>query len=70
MAFGGSCTPLEDDVTFLGDSHTHTCDLLGRHFDVLALYLYVGGYFGGHLRPIHLVSWIYYILGAFREIRH
>ena len=49
VAFGGSYTPLEDDVTFLGDSHTYACDLLRRHFDVLALYFYVGGYFGGRL---------------------
>jgi hypothetical protein len=59
----------EDDVTSLGDSHTHTCDLLRRRFHVLALYFYVGGYFGGRPRPIHLVSWIYCILGASREVK-
>jgi hypothetical protein len=56
--------PLEEMTSpSFGDLYTHTCDFLEDILMYLAFYLYVGGYFGGRLRPIHLVSWIYVFRG-------
>jgi hypothetical protein len=45
------------------------CGLLGGCFDVLASYLYFGGYFEGRLETCPPCIMDYYVLGAFREMR-
>jgi hypothetical protein len=68
MTFG-AIVPLEEMMSPFIVLYTHTCWILRGCFGVLALYFYFEAILGVGLRPIHLVSWIIIILGAFREMR-